>query len=313
MKLVVLGEVNIDYTPQGKTENGLPIYSQNPGGAPVNVACACAKLNVDSAVITKISTSPLGEFYYNYLKNLNILDLTGVVRSDDPMGLAFVTLDEKGDRDFIFYRNNCSDQMLKKEEVNTKLIDSADVYHFSSVSLIGKYSKEATLFGAEYARKCGKTVSFDINYRDFLWDDKEEAKKCIDDAISYADIVKVSEVEAEKFGNSIEKAASYFSSKGVKLTLITLGENGSIVDNGNIRVEVPSYKVEAKDSTGAGDNFMGAFLAKFISSNKNVEDLNKEELVSMTKYANAAGAINASRFGAIEGQASEEDIKKVMG
>ena len=115
--LCVLGEYLIDFTPQGLSDRGLPLYTSNPGGAPANVACAAAKLGTTASVITKISTDPFGNFLYDYIKGLGIVDLRGIRRSSDPTGLAFVTLNAEGDRDFVFFRDHCADAMLSCEDM----------------------------------------------------------------------------------------------------------------------------------------------------------------------------------------------------
>ena len=309
--LCVLGEYLIDFTPQGLSERGLPMYAQNPGGAPANVACAAAKLGVSSAVITKVSTDPLGEFLYGYLRDLGIVEMKGVKRSSDPTGLAFVTLNADGDRDFVFYREHCADAMLSPQDIDLSLIDACKVFHFSSVSLVAEESREATVYAAKEAKKRGKVISFDINYRALLWNDEEKAKREVETVIPLADIVKVSDEEAVLFGGSIEGAAEVFRSFGAKLVLITLGADGSIYDNGVWRGTVPSFSVKAIDTTGAGDNFMGAFLAKFIQSGKEIADLAEEDLIEALAFANAAGGICASRYGAIDGQATPEDIDRL--
>ncbi|MBQ8994448.1 MAG: carbohydrate kinase [Oscillospiraceae bacterium] len=310
--LCVLGEYLIDFTPQGLSDRGLPLYAQNPGGAPTNVACAAAKLGTSSSVITKVSTDALGNFLYDYIKGLGIVELRGVKRSEDPTGLAFVTLNAEGDRDFVFFRDHCADAMLKPEDIDLSLIDECKVFHFSSVSLVAEESREATVFAAQEAKKRGKVVSFDINYRALLWKDEEKAKREVDKVLPFADLVKVSEEEAVLFGGSLEGAAEYFRSFGVKVVLITLGADGSIADNGSFRGTVPSVPVKTLDTTGAGDNFMGAFLAWFIQRGIALEDLSGEELMMALRYANAAGAVCASRYGAIDGQATQEDIAAIL-
>lgn len=312
VRLCVLGEYLIDFTPQGLSDRGIPLFAQNPGGAPANVACAAAKLGTSSAVITKISTDPLGDFLYTYLNDLKIVDMRGVKRGNEPTGLAFVVLKEDGDRDFVFYRDHCADAMLSVEEVSTELLDECRIFHFSSVSLVSEVSAEATRFAAEYARKHGKIVSFDINYRALLWNSEERAKREVDRVLPLADIVKVSEEEAVLFGGSLKGAAERFRSFGVKLVLITLGSEGSVFDNGVFSDTVPSFKVKAIDATGAGDNFMGAFLAWLDQCGKNLEELTADDLRSALRYANAAGGICASRYGAIDGQATPEDIASFL-
>ena len=311
--LCVLGEYLIDFTPQGLSDRGLPLYASNPGGAPANVACAAAKLGTSASVITKISTDPFGNFLYDYIKGLGIVDLRGIRRSSDPTGLAFVTLNAEGDRDFVFFRDHCADAMLSCEDIDLSLIDECKVFHFSSVSLVAEESREATVFAAQEAKKRGKIISFDINYRALLWNDEEKAKAEVEKVLPLADLIKVSEEEAVLFGGSLEDAPEYFFSFGAKVVLVTLGADGSCFYTKDMQATVPTFKVKTLDTTGAGDNFMGAFLAWMIQNGRPLEELTEDELKAALRYANAAGAICASRYGAIDGQATPEDIASFLG
>jgi len=313
IRLCVLGEYIIDFTYQGKDDNGLPKYTQNPGGAPANVACAAAKLGTPAGIITKLSNDVFGRFLYSYAESLGCLDLRGVVRSDDPTGIAFALLDETGERDFQFYRHNCADAMLRPEDIREDLLEECSVLHFSSVSLAAEPARSATLHAARIARQKGKLVSFDINYRAPLWDDPEAAGSAVAEAMTLAHIVKASEEEAELFGAPApEEAARLFLEQGPALVLITFGGKGSSYFTRNHSGTVPSFPVQALDTTGAGDNFMGAFLSRFIQESTAPEQLPEETLRQMLRYANAAGAICASRYGAIAGQASPTDIQAFL-
>lgn len=313
IQLCVLGEYIIDFTWQGKNEKGLPGYTQNPGGAPANVACAASKLGVPAGIITKLSNDVFGRFLYQYAESLGCIDLRGVVRSDDPTGIAFALLDETGERDFVFYRHNCADAMLRPEDIREELLVECSVLHFSSVSLASQPSREATLHAVRTARKLGKQISFDINFRAPLWNKPEEAKAAVAEAMALADIVKASEEEAQMFGaDTPEAAASVFLEAGPALVLITFGSEGSRYYTKDFTGTVPSFSVKAVDTTGAGDNFMGAFLARFIQEGQPPEALPEDTIHAMLRYANAAGAICASRYGAIEGQATEADIRAFL-
>ena len=313
IQLCVLGEYIIDFTWQGKDEKGLPRYTQNPGGAPANVACAASKLGTPAGIITKLSNDVFGRFLYSYAQGLGCVDLRGVIRSDDPTGIAFAMLDDTGERDFVFYRHNCADAMLRPEDIPVELLEECSVLHFSSVSLAASPAREATMHAVRLAKQMGKTVSFDINFRQPLWAVPEDAKAAVAEAMALADIVKASEEEAELFGaETYEEAAKVFLGRGPKLVLITYGSEGSGYYTETFSGKVPAFKVNTVDTTGAGDNFMGGFMSRFIREGVAPEKLTEETLSQMLRYANAAGAICASRFGAIAGQATEEEILEFM-
>lgn len=314
IKLCVLGEYIIDFTWQGKDEKGFPRYTQNPGGAPANVACAASRLGTPAGIITKLSNDVFGRFLYSYAESLGCVDLRGVIRSDDPTGIAFALLDDTGERDFVFYRHNCADAMLRPEDIPVDLLKECDVLHFSSVSLAASPAREATLHAVRLARQMGKIISFDINFRPPLWEKPEDAKGAVAEAMALADIVKASEEEAVMFGaDSPAEAAKIFLGRGPGLVLVTFGGDGSSFYTAEFTADVPSFRVKAVDTTGAGDNFMGAFLSRFITEGKRLDQLTATDLTNMLRYANAAGAICASRYGAIAGQATEEDILQFLG
>ena len=313
MDLCVMGEYLIDFTPAGTDGAGMALYARNPGGAPVNVACACSRLGVPAGVITGVSSDPFGRFLTDYLRDLGNVDMRGVKVKDGPTGLAFVTLDGDGERDFAFFRGGCADTLLTPEDIDDELIEECRVFHFSSVSLARGSSREATFHAARRAKELGKTVSFDINHRPPLWDSEEEAAREVEKALRLADIVKASEEEAVMFGGSAEGCAERFRDLGAPLTLVTFGEGGSSYDNGACRGRVPSFPVKAVDTTGAGDCFMGAFLSRFILSGRRPEELCGSELESMLRFANAAGALCATGTGAIAPQPSESEVMSLLG
>ncbi len=312
MELCVLGEYLIDFTPAGVNEAGMHLYARNPGGAPVNVACGCAKLGVSAGVMTGVSRDPFGVFLRDYLGSLGNVDMRGVKEKDGPTGLAFVTLGPGGERDFAFFRDGCADTLLAPEDIDDALLEECSVFHFSSVSLVRGSAREATFHAASRAKELGKTVSFDINYRAPLWDSEAEARRQVERALGLADIVKVSEEEAVLFGGSEEGCAEHFCSRGASLTLVTMGGEGSFFDSGRETGKAEAFAVDAVDTTGAGDCFMGAFLSRFIRSGKRVQELTGSELQEMLVFANAAGALCTTGYGAIAPQPTEEDIEKLI-
>lgn len=157
----------------------------------------------------------------------NGIDSSGLaVDGAAPTTLAFVQLDENGDRSFTFYRNPGADRMLSAQEIKPALIDDCRVFHFGSVSLTHEPSRSATLYAAQYAKEQGKLVSFDPNYRAMLWDSEEEALEQIKKGIAIADVLKVSEEEAQLITGDKDPAGApqKLLSMGPALALVSLGE-----------------------------------------------------------------------------------------
>ena len=109
--------------------------------------------------------------------------------------LAFVNLDESGDRSFCFYRKPGADIMLSPDDIDTDIIDRAKILHFGSLSMTNEPSKSATLKALKYAKRKGKIISYDPNYRSSLWNNEETAIESMKLGFQYADIVKISDEE----------------------------------------------------------------------------------------------------------------------
>ena len=313
--VTALGELLIDFTPEGKNAQGAALFSQNPGGAPANVLAMVARLGGRTAFIGKAGQDAFGRYLRQVLTERDI-DASGLVLDGAvPTTLAFVHLDEKNDRSFTFYRSPGADQMLTAQEVSLELIDRCRIFHFGSVSLTRDPSRGAALYAAEYAGKQGKLVSFDPNLRPMLWESKAEARAQIEHSIRLADILKVSEEEMEFLTGTADLTAGseYLLNMGPALVLVSLGEQGSFFRNHAGYGSAPPCRVEAVDTTGAGDAFAGAVLWK-------VRNMTRAELCSMpvsalgeiAAFSNAAGALTATGKGAIPAMPDTEQIHRCL-
>ena len=193
--IVALGESLIDFTPAGINEMGMPLFSQNPGGAPANVLAMASKLGRSTAFVGKVGRDAFGRFLQEHMEKAGI-DCSALRRDDRvPTTLAFVQLDEYGDRSFSFYRDPGADVMLRPEEVDDTLLEGCRIFHFGSVSLTKEPCRGTTLWVARRAREAGALISYDPNYRPFLWPSVEAARRALCAALELTDILKVSEEE----------------------------------------------------------------------------------------------------------------------
>ena len=313
--IVTMGELLIDFTPGGINSKGMKMFTQNPGGAPANVLAMNAHLGGKTAFIGKVGQDAFGVFLRDVLKE-NGIDTSGLVLDPTaPTTLAFVHLDEKGDRSFSFYRSPGADQMLTPKEVALHLIDDCGVFHFGSVSLTHDPSRSAVFHAAEYAKKQCKLVSFDPNIRPMLWEDMEDARIQIERAMKYADILKVSEEEMTFLTGTqdLDAGSKYLLDKGMALVLVSLGDQGAYFRNHSSFGCVSGYPVNAVDTTGAGDAFIGAFLWKAKRMiREELAFMNPVQMKQMVKFANAAGALTTTGSGAIPAMPSLERIQSFM-
>ena len=179
LDLAAIGELLIDFTPSGKSDQGNPLFGCNPGGAPANVLAAITRLGGTGAFIGKVGSDTFGSFLSDTLKNNGIDDKGLMFDPKVNTTLAFVHLSETGDRSFRFYRDPGADMMLSFEDVDKDIIKNARAFHFGSVSMTHEPSRTATLESASCARAMGKTVSYDPNLRPALWNSLDEAKEVI--------------------------------------------------------------------------------------------------------------------------------------
>lgn len=311
--VVALGELLIDFIPEGVSAQGKALLTRNAGGAPANVLAMLSLLGKKTAFIGKVGSDSFGLFLKNTLLNRGI-DVSGLsVSRTEHTTLAFVTLDENGDRSFDFYRNNSADVMLKREEVPEELLKACRVFHFGSVSMTAEPSRDATLYAARRARELGKLVSYDPNYRPALWKDRETARSVMKAGLAFADVVKVSDEESEFLTGTADKlsAARELLAAGAKIVLVTAGADGTwYAAAAGQEGHVPSLPVNAVDTTGAGDTFLGAFLSRLLDMERPVEVLRGEELEELIRFANAAGALCTTGKGAIESMPRLEEIEQ---
>lgn len=309
--VVALGEVLIDFTPCGISENNNPLFERNPGGAPANVLTALSRLGAKTAIIGKVGNDQFGIFLKDCLAGNNV-DVTGLAMSDSMnTTLAFVHLDGNGDRSFSFYRNPGADMMLMHSDIPEQIIERSGIFHFGSLSLTNEPVRGATLKALKIARDNGLIISYDPNLRPPLWKSLDDARLEIRRGLDYADVLKISEEELLFITNEsdLEKGSRMLSEMGISLIFITLGPKGTFFRHGNDTGKLDTYDVKVVDTTGAGDAFLAGILYKLRGkTRRDMAWLSKAEMEQMTDFANAAGALTTTRKGAIPAVPSLEEV-----
>ena len=300
--VTALGELLIDFTDSGKSEQGNPLLEANPGGAPCNVLSMLQRLGASTAFIGKVGDDGFG----------HMLDETIRQQGIDGSGLCFdyavhttlalVLKKENGDRDFSFYRNPGADIMLHEEEVNTELIENSRIFHFGSLSLTDEPVRTATHRAIAAAKNAECLISFDPNLRDPLWKSLDEAKQQIDWGMQQCDYLKISDNEIVWFtGKQDYQEGIDFLFKtypNLKLITLSMGPDGSRACTRTIRVDVPAYLQEGTiETTGAGDTFCACVLKMILDHG--IDNLDENTLVQGLTFANAAASIVTTRKGAL--------------
>ncbi len=310
-ELLCMGELLIDFTPMGLTEDGRLPFARNPGGAPANVAVQAARAGVPSGFLGRVGKDMFGDFLVSTLKDCGV-ETAGLSQDQNhATTLAFVQLNERGDRDFSFYRNPGADTRLAFEDVDLSLIDQCSLLCFGSLLLTAEPSRTAVEKLVDYARAQGKITAYDPNWRPPLWKDQVEGVARMKSLIGKADIMKVSDEELALLTGERElgAGAGLLISQGVSLVVVTLGPKGCAAFTPGFSLRKNTYDTKVVDTTGSGDSFFGALLAKIILSGKRPAELTEGELSEFVDFANAAGSTCAAGMGGIPSMPDTQTIE----
>ena len=300
--VVALGELLIDFTNVATDPEGYPTMAAHPGGAPANFLAALSKFGAKAALLGKVGNDTFGKLLVGTLQKAGI-ETRGMVMAEDVFTtLAFVTLDETGNREFAFARKPGADTQLSFEEIDLSLIDEAKVFHFGTLSLTDEPARSATYQAIAYAKEKGKLITYDPNLRKPLWKDLEEAKRQLLWGLAQADVVKISDEEVEfLFGLGVEDGAEYILENfGVKLVFVTCGAEGCFFQNKNAKGHVPSLSgIQVMDTTGAGDIFGGSAVWKLLQLGKAPDALTESDLKEIVRFACTAAGLSTTQSGGI--------------
>lgn len=312
-----LGELLIDFvsTMSGVTLKDAPGFEKAPGGAPANVAVGLAKLGIETYFIGKVGKDAFGEFLRDVLvKNgVNTTFLTTTEKAKTT--LAFVSLTKEGERDFVFYRDPGADMLLDQSDIDEEGFRRGGVFHFGSITMTHEPACSATLRALSLAEKYGCLISFDPNLRPALWRNLEEARSRMLQGAEKAHILKVNEEEAMFLADaSTFEGALDFLSKKFPLTLIavTLGKHGCLLVRKKERMRIEGFRVNAIDTTGAGDGFVAGLLSSLYMFWKDLREgktVPEDALRHAALRANAVGALTTTKKGAIPGLPTQEEVE----
>ena len=312
MDVVALGELLIDFTCVSTDSDGYPTMAAHPGGAPANFLAALAKFGAKAGLIGKVGNDAFGKVLLSTLQNAGISTEGMIVDDNFFTTLAFVTLDETGNREFSFARKPGADTQITEEDIPCKLIDEAKVFHFGTLSLTDEPARTATQKAVAYAKAKGKLITYDPNLRKPLWKSLEMAKEQIIWGLAQADVVKISDEEVEfLWGLGVEEGAQYILDNfGVKLVFVTCGADGCYFQNAVASGKEPSLTdIQVKDTTGAGDIFGGSAVWKLLQIGKAPEILREDEMREVVRFACTAAGLSTTRSGGIS---SVPEYKEVM-
>ena len=314
-KALCIGELLIDFvsTTPDVTLADAPGFVKAPGGAPANVAVGLAKLGIDAGFIGKVGADAFGDFLRETLAQNRVNTDYLIAGATSRTTLAFVATRSDGMKDITFYRHPGADIQLSPDELDADYIQSAELFHYGSVSLSHSPSREATLAAIQAAKAGGAMLSYDANLRLMLWDDAADAKRWIWEVLPYADVVKISEEEWEFIMGDVSFAtgAKRILEQGASLVVVTLGEKGCYYTNGSAEGAVDGFAVNAVDTLGAGDAFVAAMLSQLVP-HENLLSLGTSQLEMIMRYANAAGALATQKVGVIPALPTAAEIEAFL-
>lgn len=311
--VVALGELLIDFTESGKSEQGNLLLEVNPGGAPCNVLAMLNHLGKKVAFVGKVGQDMFGNLLKNTLDEVGISSEYLLMDQDIRTTLAFVHTLPDGDREFSFYRNPGADMMLRESEVNPELLKQTKIFHFGTLSMTHDEVRKATKKAIACAKEAGALISFDPNLREPLWSSLDLAKEQMEYGFQQCDILKISDNEIqfvtgeEDYDQGIRILQERYH---IPLILLTLGKDGSRAYYRDMRVEKEGFFVNAIETTGAGDTFCGCSLGYLLEHD--LQNLTENELEEMLTFANAGAALITLKKGAIRSMPTQQEIQEFL-
>jgi len=309
--VVAFGELVIDLIPAGR-DGDEPLYAARAGGAPGNVAAGVARLGLGAAMLTKVGCEPFGDLAVGTLAAAGV-DTGSIRRAGvETTALAVVALDENGDRDFALYRANCADASYAAEEVDADLIRMARVLHVGSLSLATPISAAAQRHAIAVARDAGLLVSADPNLRPAVWADRAAMADAGREAVAVADIVKLSaeELAALSGTNDATEGVQRLWHPRLRVMAVTDGPRGAWIHIAGSEVEIDGFSVDVVDTVGCGDAFLAALIAGLVD--QDLDHLDTEQVRLIGRRACAAGAIMATRAGAMARMPRAGEIEQLI-
>ena len=311
--VTAMGEMLIDFTLNGQSEQGNNLFEACPGGAPCNVLAMLNKLGRKTAFIGKVGEDQFGRLLKGTIDELGIETKGLILDKEIHTTLAFVHTFPDGDREFSFYRKPGADMMLTEDEVDYDLIRQSRIFHFGTLSMTDEPVRSATKKALEVAKEAGCLITFDPNLRPPLWNSLDEAKKQMEYGFQYCDMLKISDNEIQFVSGKedYDEGIRYLQDKyNIPLIFLTMGKDGTRAYYKDMRVERKGFQVKAIETTGAGDTFCGCSIHGLLTHG--LEGLTEENLGDMLTYANAGAALITMKKGAIRSMPEPENITKLI-
>lgn len=318
--IVCFGEALIDFLALPPKRGEPRHFVEFAGGAPANVSAAVARLGGESRFVGMLGVDMFGEFLMSQLRAFGVDTRYAVHTGAARTALAFVSLDDEGERSFSFYRPPAADLLFREEHFDPQCFADAAVMHVCSNSLTEPDIAATTVAGMRLARAHGAVVSMDLNLRPSLWPEGVDPAPRLWDALAEADLIKLCRSEADFL---IRRAGHHNAllqrlwQGHARCVLITDGSQPVRWYTRDAQGEVPTFRVDVTDTTAAGDAFVGALLARLVergfTGGRFGEWLQDEPaIVDALRHAAAGGALATTRHGAFASMPDRHDIERLV-
>ncbi len=317
--VIAMGELLIDFTMNGVSEQGNQFFEACPGGAPCNVLAMLTKLGKKTSFLGKVGQDQFGTQLKNILQETGIDASQLCFDATVPTTLAFVHTFADGDRAFSFYRSPGADMMLCEEEVDAAYLKQAKVFHFGTLSMTSPGVRAATKKAVQIAQENGLLITFDPNLREALWASLDEAKEQMEYGFAQCDVLKIADNELQFVTgqSSYDAGIAYLQERyQIPLIFLTLGKEGSRAYHRDTKVSVAGFPPKkVVDTTGAGDTFFGCALGYLLEHGidaPRAQTLSAQMLEGCLQFANAGASIVTTKKGAIRAMPTREEILQRM-
>jgi len=312
---ICLGELLVDFVSQRLEAPlaDLPPFQGAAGGAPANVAVGLARQGVEAGFVGMVGEDPFGEHLRNTMAEAEVDTSRLLTTREARTTIVFVAQHADGRKDLCFYRHPGADMLLSPQHLDREYLGSAQLFHFGSVSLSESPQREATVEAVRIAREAGALISYDPNWRPWLWRNPGEGRSWVWRMMDAAAVVKLAEEEFEFVTgtSNLEVGCRQILDMGPQLVVVTKGAAGCYYQTRRVQASVPGFQVEVVDSLGAGDGFTAAMLARLLGGGPPGE-MSRRELDAVMTWANAAGALTCLGNGVIPSLPTTDQVSQFL-
>ena len=311
--VVGLGDLMIDFTHAGKNEDGIDLFARNPAGSMANVLSQVVRLGGTGVLVTTLGADEHSQYLYDVAKRLGI-DMSCVTYGSWPTRFMFAYPDSGSDRLFSDYRSPRNEAQTRLETVDLEKVRRS---HFLDIKAI-VFSPDDPIVESEQkmlrvAEENGTAVAMDLQWRGIAM--PQEKKQLLVQRAGICHVVKATDEELAYYYDAkdlLDGTDRLLTNGRTQIAAITMGNRGCFLRTRTAYAYCPTYNVEVRDTTGAGDSFMGALLFCLARCNRKIDLLGEAELEKIGDFCNACASFSTMSRGSLLGMADLAAAKRVQ-